>query len=262
MFRLDAKLQNIRAGRYKPADFIIADAKDGDMGSGLAATGFERSADGTSKRPRTRAEFLDAIKAIVDQNIVDIMLVSVSNLDRLTAMGVFEGSAVKPAIRGNDTTDCWGGVRHGTYHKQPSFHFRTADLSRVKGTDLALYSVTFLNDLGRDTAALAEFRTFRKEAAEAGFKYFYEVFNPNVETGMSREEIGAFVNDSILRSLGGVGDDDRPEFLKIVYNGPKALEELASFDPQLVVGVLAMAPGLRCSGARSTSPRTRCPCSR
>jgi hypothetical protein len=121
MFRLDAKLQNIRSGRYKPADFIIADAKDGDMGSGLAATGFERSADGASKRPRTRAEFLDAIKAIVDQNIVDIMLVSVSNLDRLTAMGVFEGSAVKPAIRGNDTTDCWGGVRHGTYHKQPSF---------------------------------------------------------------------------------------------------------------------------------------------
>jgi len=243
MFRLDAKLQSIRSGRYKPADFIIADAKDGDMGSGLAATGFERSADGSTKRPRSRAEFLGAIKAIVDQDIVDVMLVSVSNLDRLNAMGVFEGSAVKPAIRGNDTTDCWAGVRHATYHKHPSFPFRTADLARVKGTDLALYSVTFLNDLERDTAALAEFRTFRREAAEAGFKYFYEVFNPNVETGMSREEIGAFVNDSILRSLGGVGEDDRPEFLKIVYNGPKALEELASFDPQLVVGVLGGGAG-------------------
>jgi hypothetical protein len=243
MFRLEAKLQNIRSGRYKPEDFIIADAKDGDMGSGLAATGFERSKDGSSKRPRTRAEFLEAIKAIIDQDIVDIMLVSVSNLDRLNAMGAFKGSAVKPAIRGNDTTDCWGGVRHGTYAKEPSYAFRTADLSRVKGTDLALYSVTFLNDLQRDAAALEEFRRFRKDVAESNFKYFYEVFNPNVETGMSREEIGAFVNDSILRSLGGVGEDDRPEFLKIVYNGPKALEELASFDPQLVVGVLGGGAG-------------------
>src|SRR3712207_6236662 len=140
MLRLDKKLESIRSGRYKPTDFIIADAKDGDMGSGLAATGFVRSKDGSSKRPRSRAEFLDEIKRIVDQDIVDVMLVSVSNLERLDEMGVFKGSQVKPAIRGNDTTDCWAGVRHGAYHKQPSYPFRTADLSRVKGTDLALYS--------------------------------------------------------------------------------------------------------------------------
>ena len=137
MFRLDQKLEAIRAGRYRPTDFIIADAKDGDMGSGLAATGFERSPDGASKRPRTRSEFLNAIKDIVEQDIVDVMLVSVSNLERLDEMGAFKGSAVKPAIRANDTTDCWGGVRHGTYHKQPSYPFRTADLARVTGTDLA-----------------------------------------------------------------------------------------------------------------------------
>jgi hypothetical protein len=243
MFRLDQKLEAIRAGRYRATDFIIADAKDGDMGSGLAATGFERSPDGSSKRPRTRSEFLNAIKEIVEQDIVDVMLVSVSNLERLDEMGVFKNSAVKPAIRANDTTDCWGGVRHGTYHKQPSYPFRTADLTRVTGTDLALYSVTFLNDLDRDVRALEEFRQFRREAAAANFKYFYEVFNPNVETGMSREEIGAFINDSILRSLGGVAKADRPQFLKIVYNGPKALEELASFDPGLVVGVLGGGAG-------------------
>jgi hypothetical protein len=60
---------------------------------------------------------------------------------------------------------------------------------------------------------------------------------------MSREEIGVFINDSILRSLGGVAKADRPQFLKIVYNGPKALEELASFDPSLVVGVLGGGAG-------------------
>jgi hypothetical protein len=32
MFRLDKKLANIRNGRYKRSDFMIADAKDGDMG--------------------------------------------------------------------------------------------------------------------------------------------------------------------------------------------------------------------------------------
>lgn len=243
MFRLDQKLEAIRAGRYTPSDFIIADAKDGDMGSGLAATGFARSPDGSIKRPRTRAEFLDAIKDIVEQDIVDVMLVSVSNLERLDEMGVFADSAVKPAIRANDTTDCWGGIRHGTYHKQPSYPFRTADLTRVTGTDLALYSVTFLNDLERDARALEEFRQFRKEAAAAGFQYFYEVFNPNVDVGLSREETGAFVNDCILRSLAGVAKADRPQFLKIVYNGPKALEELASFDTSLVVGVLGGGAG-------------------
>ena len=31
---LDQKLAAIRAGKYKPADFIIADAKDGDIGFG------------------------------------------------------------------------------------------------------------------------------------------------------------------------------------------------------------------------------------
>ena len=38
---LDAKLAAIRAGAYKPTDFIIADAKDGDIGFGAAAPGPE-----------------------------------------------------------------------------------------------------------------------------------------------------------------------------------------------------------------------------
>ncbi|MGK9167627.1 hypothetical protein KXR53_15085 [Inquilinus limosus] len=254
MLRLDRKLQNIRAGRYTRSDFIIADAKDGDMGSGVTCTGFDRS--GGVARQRTRAEFLDQIQAIIDQDIVDIMLVSASNLELLHERGAFAGSQVKPAIRANDTTDCWGGVRHGAYPKHPSRPFRTVSISRimtgtlepapgapVTGTDLGLYSVTFLNDLEADARALEEFAAFRKEAAANGFKYFYEVFNPNIESGLSREQIGEFINDSILRSLAGVTKADRPQFLKIAYNGPKALEELASYDPDLVIGVLGGGAG-------------------
>jgi hypothetical protein len=254
--RLDQKLRRIRAGQYKPTDFIIADAKDGDMGSGITATGFERGADGGTGRRRTRAEFLDQIQAIVEQDIVDIMLLSASNLEALHERGVFRNSPVKPAIRANDTTDCWGGVRHQAYTKHPSRHFRTANISRVMYgtnqpaigapvalTDLGLYSVTFMNDIDHDYEALDAFAAFREEAAENNFKYFYEVFNPNVDCGLDREALGEFMNDAILRSLSGVTKADRPQFLKIVYNGPKALEELASFDPSLVVGVLGGGAG-------------------
>ena len=256
MTRMDQKLKNIRDGRYKKSDFIIADAKDADMGSGIAGLGFVRSADGSSKRQRTRPEFLDEIVKIIEHDVVDIMLVSASNLDLLHQRGAFENSAVKPAIRANDTTDCWAGVRHASYHKRPSYPFRTVNIARamygttapspgatVTGTDLGLYSVTFMNDFDIDIAAMERFTAFRAEAADNAFKYFFEVFNPNVETGMSREQIGEFVNDSIIRCLAGVNLEDRPQFLKIVYNGPKALEELAGFDPTLIVGVLGGGAG-------------------
>jgi hypothetical protein len=36
---------------------------------------------------------------------------------------------------------------------------------------------------------------------------------------------------------------DRPQFLKIPYNGPKAIEELATYDPGIIVGVLGGSAG-------------------
>lgn len=256
MTRLDQKLARIRGGAYKRSDFIIADAKDGDMGSGVTATAPKRNPDGSWSRYRTRREFLDVIQSIVEQDIVDIMLVSASNLELLQERGVFAKSLVKPAIRANDTTDCWGGVRHGNYARSPSYPFRTVNISQamygteepqpgspVVGTDLGLYSVTFLNDLEADVRALEAFSEFRRDAARNGFRYFFEVFNPNVDRGMDADALGEFVNDSILRCLAGVTKANRPEFLKIAYNGPRALEELCTFDPELVVGVLGGSAG-------------------
>jgi hypothetical protein len=52
-----------------------------------------------------------------------------------------------------------------------------------------------------------------------------------------------FVNDVIARTLAGVTSAGRPVFLKIVYNGPRAMEELVRYDPQLVVGVLGGSAG-------------------
>ena len=47
MKRLDEKLSRIRAGTYTKGDFIIADAKDGNRGSGCTTPAPVRNKDGT-----------------------------------------------------------------------------------------------------------------------------------------------------------------------------------------------------------------------
>jgi hypothetical protein len=243
MVRLDDKLARIRGGAYRRSDFIIADAKDPDMGPGLHAHGPAPTVDGAPPRFRTRAEFLDSIEAVVKQDVVDIMLTSVSNLEALVKRNVFAGTGVKPVIRANDTTDVWRH-RGASFHNQPSRPFRTAALEHVKPlTDLGLYSITFTNDIEADHLSLEAFTDFRDDAEANGFSYFLEVFNPNVERGLTPETMPQFVNDAIIRCLAGLTEAERPKFLKIVYNGPRALEELASFDPGLVVGVLGGGAG-------------------
>ena len=245
MSRLDDKLARIRAGEYRRRDFIIADAKDPDMGPGLHAVGPVRDVDGTTPRLRTRAEFLAQCADIVRQDVVDIMLASASNIEVLVERGVFKGKGVKPAIRANDTTDVWRhrGAKH---HETPSRAFRTASLSKVKGgglTDLGLYSITFNNVTDADVASLEAFAAFRADAEAVGFNYFLEVFNPNAPLGLDAEDIPAFVNDSIVRCVAGLTKAERPLFLKIPFNGPRALAELAEYDPSLVVGVLGGGAG-------------------
>ncbi|RBP14438.1 DhnA family fructose-bisphosphate aldolase class Ia [Roseiarcus fermentans] len=243
MTRLEDKLARIRAGQDKRTDFIIADAKDPDMGPGLHAVGTARLPDGATPRLRTREEFLGSIEEVLAQDVVDIMLTSVSNLERLVQRNAFAGSRVKPAIRANDTTDVWRH-RGATYHHEPSRPFRTASIARVKAlTDLGLYSITFTNHLDADVASLEAFRAFREDAAAHGFSYFLEVFNPNVDARLELESVPAFVNDAIVRCLAGLTEVERPRFLKIAYNGPKALDELVSYDPSLVVGVLGGGAG-------------------
>ena len=255
MKRLDQKLARIRAGKYKPTDFIIADAKDGDMGPSLTSSGPHRGKDGGWTRHRTRAEFLDQIRAIVKQDVLDIMLMSASNAELLHQEKLFQKSAVTSAIRANDTTCIWR-MRGAAYHHSPSRPFRSASLprvmfgaakapasKRVKGPDLGLYSITFNNNIETDVQSLEAFAEFRAEASGLGFRYFLEVFNPNVDAGLDPKVMPHYVNDAILRCLAGVTQAERPQFLKIAYNGPKALEELASFDPGLVVGVLGGGAG-------------------
>ncbi len=243
--RLDRKLSSILAGEYTPDDFIVSDAKDADVAFGLMAPGpIPGGPSGTCGPGRygTRPTYLDNMRALVRQGELDLLLTSASNGERLAVDGSLDGD-VTLAVRGNDSTDIWNS-RGGTYPAQPSRPFRTVNLSAIRGfCDLVLYSVTFNNDLDHDLASLEAYSVFRQEAAEQGIRHFLEVFNPNVAGCLAGADVGAFVNDSIIRSLAGVTQAERPIFLKMAYNGADSVTELAEHDPSLVVGILGGSAG-------------------
>ena len=271
MKSLDQKLAEIKANRSSRA-FIIADAKDADMAFGVRAPGprsylAKRGAKPAQFSPevwtrdefgyRNLPEFLDIIREVTHQGLVDIMLMSAYVNEQLTIKeGLFKNSHVTPAARANDTTDVWA-VRHGCYTREASQPFRSATIDHIQcgevecdrtsdefpGANLGLYSVTFVNDLEQDREALLWYKAFREEAEWKNFRHFLEVFDPNLDSGIPQEKLGEFINDNILRTLAGVPEAGRPVFLKIVYHGPKAMEELAQYDPNLVVGILGGSAG-------------------
>ncbi|MCL4787341.1 MAG: hypothetical protein KJ070_11175 [Verrucomicrobia bacterium] len=279
MKSLDTKLAQIKANSSSRA-FIIADAKDADMAFGVRAAGPRSYLAKRGSRPAqfspevwTRAEFgyrnlpefLDIIREITHQGLVDIMLMSAYVNEQLAIKeGLFKDSHVTPAARANDTTDIWA-VRHGCYTREASQPFRSASIDQIQcgqiecerdgsgnfpGANLGLYSITYVNDLDQDREALLWYKAFREEAERKQFRHFLEVFDPNVDSGIPPEKLGEFINDNIVRTLAGVPESGRPVFLKIVYHGPKAMEELAQYDPNLVVGILGGSAGTTCDAFR------------
>jgi hypothetical protein len=243
--RLDLKLDRIRSGNYQKGDFIIADAKDPDMARGCHGPGPERDAQGRqTNRPRTRTAWLESVRELIKQDVLDIMLTSASTGEIIAGEGLFKSGGVTLSIRANDATDIWV-ARGARYREKPSRPFATANIDKVREfCDLGLYSVTFNNDLDWDLAGLEAYNDFRDHASVIGFRHFLEVFNPNVDCGLSDTDIPAFVNDMILKAVGGVLSDEFPLFLKMPYNGPAALEELARYDEKrLIVGILGGSAG-------------------
>ena len=238
---LDVKLTDIRSNPNSDA-FIIAYAADPDMSKGIATL--------TDATPSIQA-FYDDLTDLIEQAKIDVLLTSVSTMDVLAReKRLFDTSPVTPAVRANDTTDLWDATG-AEYTSLPSRPFASPTIEEAQyGTllpqpdqkpdiDLGLYSVTFNNNLDADWLTLTEFKAFRTEAVRKGFRYFLEVFNPNVaDCGLRAEEIPKYINDQIARMLAGVPRSSRPEFLKIAYNGPEAMEALVNYDSTVVVGIL------------------------
>jgi hypothetical protein len=252
---LDRKLAAIHADP-DCREFILADAKDGDMALGLGAPGRSPEMHAGEVRFKTLEEYRDQMRLITRQAMVDIMLMSASSSHKLTIEErLFDDSPVTPAVRANDTTDIHL-ARGSRYSEVPSRPFRSASLDHIQcghldcspeeralGADLGLYSVTFNNDPARDLATLERFHEFREEAERKRFRYFLEVFDPNVPGAVAPDKLPGFINDNITRMLAGVAPAGRPLFLKMVYHGPKAMEELRRFDPHLVIGILGGSAG-------------------
>ena len=253
---LDEKLSRIHADPRGAKDFILADAKDPDMALGLGATGRSPEAHSGETRYRSLQEFREQIEQIVAQGLIDIMLMSAHTNEVLTIQKrIFDQSHVTPAARANDTTDIHV-MRGGKSPSQPALPFRSATLDHIqcghldcadserhRGANLGLYSITFQNDNVIDREALERYKEFRLEAERKNFRHFLEIFDPNRPESVDASKLPDFINDAIVRTLAGVTEKGRPIFLKMVYHGPKAMEDLVHYDPHLVVGILGGSAG-------------------
>lgn len=269
-----ALIQKLNRLRANPSsrEFVLADARDADMGGGVGSPGRVYPIPAGGERMRTMPEFYEEIRAVARQGIVDIMLASISTMSLLAHRErLFDSLPVTPAVRINDTTELWC-VRGGRYREHPSLPFASGFIEEAQYdglrtgmpfapppemsrsgeaspalpepvVNLGLYSITFNNQARADHESLLAFKEFRADAQRKKFRYFLEVFAPNVDAGLRPEEIPAFVNDSICRMLAGVPIGARPEFLKIPYFGARALEELVMYDPSMIVGVLGGSSG-------------------
>ena len=242
---LKLKLEKIRNQKYKSKDFIIADAKDGDLAMGITTPGPLRDNQGKIIQGfKKLKDYKKAMEVMTKSNLVDIMLMSASVGEYLVEKKIFKSSPVTPAIRMNDTSDIWL-MRNSNYRSTNPRPFRSARIDKVsKLVDLGLFSVTFSKNVDFDLAMLNSYRNFRIESLEYKFSHFLEVFNPPIDVGMNNQELGDYVNDCIIKAIAGQTKEERPLFLKIAYNGPKAMEELASYDPEnLIVGILGGSKG-------------------
>ncbi len=208
---LDAKIASIRANYSGAKDFILADAKDADMAAGLAATG----KDAVTGKTRSLAEYRDQMREIIRQGLVDIMLMSASTREALAIREkIFENSTVTPAVRANDTTDIHlmagssfaaslrGRFRSATIEQIQSGKVNPTDAERRLGADLGLYSITPNNRLEFDYPTVEAYKQFRIEAETKGFRHFLEVFDPNACGDKCPADLGRYINDLIVRTLG------------------------------------------------------------
>ncbi|GGG73489.1 hypothetical protein GCM10011415_22250 [Salipiger pallidus] len=239
MRRIDEKLAKITSGDYGPRDFLVTFSKDADMLRGCSATG--KDANG---RPRPLAAYRADVKRVIESDLADIVLTSLSTAEMLAENGVYSSSNATPAVRLNDATDQWR-VRGGTYSAQPGIPFRSSRLDAVKPvSNLGLYGMTLYNDAALDHATLRAYCDFRDLSTRMGIRHFLQLSDPQVAVATGDHDYGAFRNDMLMRSLAGIARRERPLFIEVDYHGPAYMEELAGWYPcRMVVGITGCGAG-------------------
>ena len=264
--RLDRKLDAILAGRYTPDDFIIADAKDADMAFGVAAPGPSRAAaPHAGDLPGQHARAGRGRRARHPAHL---------GLQRRAA-----GVRRLARRRGHARR---AGQRHHRHLEPPRQQLHRRAVApvphrRSRRRPPVLRPRAVLGDVQQRHRARPRHprglqRVPRARPPSVGMRYFLEVFNPNAPVDLAPEDVGAFVNDAIIRTLAGrhhgaptaVPQDGlqrgrragrargaRPvgggRASSAVRRAPRATRSSCSTGPS------GTAPGWRCSAARSSA---------
>lgn len=235
---------------------IFVFAGDAQAAGGLRGLGAEPGPDGLRdrlrRRPRRRPDFLRLCRDLARDGAIDGCLLTPADAETLAVdERFFADVPVTPLVRVNAETCIWS-PRHGAYRQTPSRPFQTVGVRDVgfcreqicRAQDfnvrLGLYSITLNNDVDHDLRTLEAYLTFAHELGRTpGFDHFLEVFLPNIaQHGLSEEQVGEYVADSIVRTMSWLRRSERPLFIKTAYTTAAVWRELCAFDPTLIIGAL------------------------
>jgi hypothetical protein len=138
---LDQKLANLHRDPSGAKDFILADAKDADMATGLAATGVDHA---TGKR-RSLADYRDQIRAVV----IDVpIMVRVTEMPELAIAAAYDPPPILIELdEGMATPEVLDDI-HAAGTKVFTNVFVSADLAWLFDSDVSQFPHYF--DLGLD----------------------------------------------------------------------------------------------------------------
>ena len=185
------------------------------------------------------------------------MLMSASSNHALTIRErLFDDSPVTPAVRANDTTDIHL-ARGATYaeqpvaavpHRQHRSHPVRPPRLRARGADARgeprpLQRHVQQRPRARPARRSSDSTSSAKRPSARASATSSKSSTPTSRAPSRPSVLPGYINDMIARMLAGVAPAGRPLFLKMVYHGPKAMEELVRFDPHLVVGILGGSAG-------------------
>lgn len=221
-------------------------AADALVSGGIQGLGMTR---GTQPHYRTRPEFLQLVRELVGDGAIDGVLMTPADTEQLAQHErLFDAADVTPIVRMNAETNLWN-PRFGNYRQQYSLPFGTVPVLEAAYCDavardchvrVGLYSITLNNDVYHDEQTLNAYLHFAQTVGRMDdFTHFLEVFLPNVNRrGLSDAHCGAYVADSIVRTMSYLRQRELPRLIKTEYTAPTVWRELCGFDPTLAIGAL------------------------
>ena len=262
------KIASIRANPSGAKDFILADAKDADMAVRPGRAGKDPRTGQVPLAGRVSRSDARDHQAGPGRHHADVRQHQRPADDQRATVRELARHPRRPRQR----HDRYPPPRRRHLRAEPSRPFRTATIEQIQsgevnaaertpaGSDLGLYSITPNNKLDFDYVTLEAYKAFRIEAEAKGFRHFLEVFDPNACGGSLPGRPGPIYQRPDRPHAGRCARSGRPVFLKIAYHGPKAMEELAAYDPRwsrAFSAVPAAPPTMRSScwkKPKSTAP--------